>query len=172
MRKLVTLLLFAFVSVLPAAAQTKIEGQITCAKAEINYSADVGDTAGHALLLQKASCQWSKPLRIAGLSTGASTDTSTLDARGSSMQQRGYNVSTMSNGDKFAVRYQGVVRAKQDGSAAYSGTWTFASGTGKLRGIRGGGTYRGIGAADGSGVIDVVGQYTLPSAKAAPKPSM
>lgn len=172
MRRLVTLLLFAFVSVLPAAAQTKISGQITCAKAEINDSADVGDAAGHALMLQKASCQWPKPFRIAGLSSGASTDVSTLDARGNVLQQRGYNTSTMSNGDKVTVRYQGVIRAKQDGSATLSGTWTYLSGTGKLRGIRGGGTYQGTGATDGSGTLTVVGEYTLPPAKAAPKPGM
>lgn len=172
MRRLVTLLLFAFVSVLPAAAQSKITGQISCAKPQINYSADVGDQSGHALLLQKASCEWSKPVTIAGVRAGSSTDISTIDAMGTSMQQRGYNVSTMSNGDKYTVRYQGVTRANQDGTATFSGTWTFSSGTGKLRGIRGSGTYQGTGSADGSGVINVVGTYTLPSAKPAPKPRM
>ena len=47
-------------------------------------------------------------------------------------------------------------------TARRGGTWTFTGGTGKLKGIKGKGTYKDKGAADGSGTIEVEGEYELP----------
>ena len=38
----------------------------------------------------------------------------------------------------------------------------FSSGTGKLKGLKGQGTYKGKGNADGSITYEVEGEYTLP----------
>jgi len=58
---------------------------------------------------------------------------------------------------------------RKDGSATYSGRWAFSEGSGELHGIHGNGTYHGLGAADGSGTIEVAGEYRLPPAKSAAK---
>jgi hypothetical protein len=42
------------------------------------------------------------------------------------------------------------------------GTWSFTSGTGKLKGIKGKGTYKGTANADGSMTYQVDGEYSLP----------
>jgi len=45
------------------------------------------------------------------------------------------------------------------------GTWSFTGGTGKLKGLKGKGTYKGTGNADGSMTYEVEGDYELPAAK-------
>ncbi len=170
MRKLGVLLCLAFVSALPASAQMKLAGTETCAKPQVNYSVEVGDRAGHSLMVQKTTCLWTEPVRIAGIMSKDAVDVSTVDALGDSASQRGYSMNRMSNGDTFTVHYRGLVRMRKDGSATYSGRWSFVEGSGELHGIHGGGTYRGSGAADGSGKTEVFGHYTLPSAMGAAKP--
>jgi hypothetical protein len=166
MRKSAMVVLAAFFTVMAANAQTKITGKVSCAKPETNYSVDVGDRPGHTLMLQKAACTWTTPLEIEGLRSKAGTDVMSADAMGATITERGYHLSNMDNGDKFTVRYQGTIKANKDGSAAFDGKWTFVGGTGKLKGIKGGGSYKGTGAADGGGSIEVEGEYSLRAAKA------
>jgi hypothetical protein len=171
MRNLGLILLAALVLALPATAQTKITGKANCAKADTQQSVDVGDVAGHSISVVKNSCKWDTPLEIAGLKSGDAVDVSTIEAWGPKFAQHGYNTSTMDNGDKMTVRYSGTATAAKDGTLTMEGKWTFLKGTGKLKGIKGSGTYKGTGATDGSGIVDVEGEYTLPEAKTAAKPA-
>jgi hypothetical protein len=41
------------------------------------------------------------------------------------------------------------------------GTWTFVSGTGKCKGIKGKGTYKGTPNADGTVTYQVDGEYSM-----------
>jgi hypothetical protein len=41
-------------------------------------------------------------------------------------------------------------------------TWTITGGTGKLKGLKGKGTSRGKGAADGTSTWEAEGEYELP----------
>jgi hypothetical protein len=89
------------------------------------------------------------------------------------MRDSGYHNATMDNGDTFTVRFQGSSKMNKDNSAPFEGKWTFVSGTGKLKGIKGRGTFKGMAAADGSADVDVEGDYTIappppPPAKKAP----
>lgn len=168
MQKLSFAVLAMFVVALQAGAQTKISGKVHCAKPDPSYAIEVGDRPGHSLALNKTACTWTTPLEIEGLQSKDGVDTSTVEISGTKMTESGYDLTTMSNGDKFAVRFQGAITASKDGSAAIAGKWSFASGTGKLKGIRGSGTYKGTGVADGSGDIDVEGEYTMAAAKPAP----
>jgi hypothetical protein len=166
MRKSSIVFCMAFFAVTTVNAQTKIAGKASCAKPENTYSIDVGDRPGHTLMLQKAACTWNVPLEIEGIHSKEGTDVASADAMGSTITERGYHSSTMDNGDKFTVRFQGIIKANKDGSAAIDGKWTFVNGTGRLKGIRGGGTYRGTGSADGTGNIEVEGEYSLGKVKA------
>jgi len=163
MRKLGIALLLACAAALPAAAQTKISGTESCAKPDPSYSVDVGD-AGHALILQKTACTWNTQMVIEGSKATGSVDVSTTDMRGMKGMINGYATVTLDSGDKFLVRYGGPAMASKDGSATYTGKWTFISGTGKLKGIKGGGTYKGAGKADGSSTADIEGEYTMTAA--------
>jgi hypothetical protein len=42
------------------------------------------------------------------------------------------------------------------------GTWSFVGGTGKLKGLKGKGTYKGKYAADGTSTYEIEGEYELP----------
>lgn len=167
MRKVSWVVLMMAAFAMTASAQTKISGKEHCAKADPSYTVEAGDRAGHVLMLQKAACTWTTPLEIAGAKTKEGTDTSTTEVTGETGKQNGYHTSTMDNGDKFFVHYWGTMKMNKDGSAALEGQWTFTGGTGKMKGIKGKGTYKGMGAADGSGDADIEGEYTLPEAKAA-----
>jgi hypothetical protein len=143
-----------------ATAQTKTTGDGKCGKPDQQQSIDVGDRAGHTLVLVKVSCTWTTPYEIEGLKTKDYTVTSTSDVSGEKEQDRGYVVVTMDNGDKAFVRFAGSGTRAKDGTGAGEGTWSYTGGTGKLRGLTGKGTYKSTGNADG-GQDHVEGDYTL-----------
>jgi hypothetical protein len=50
----------------------------------------------------------------------------------------------------------------KDGKAGETkGTWSYTGGTGKLKGVKGGGTFKVTFADDGSSTAEVEGEYTL-----------
>jgi hypothetical protein len=148
-----------------ASAQTKMSGKLTCPKPEVNSSAEIGDMPGHMLVLQKSSCTWSTPWSIGGAKTKTAIDASSTEVTGATAANHGFNTTTLDNGDKVAVTYQGTSQMNKDGSGSFHGTWKFVSGTGKAKGVKGGGTYKGTAAADGTGTVEVEGEYTLAAAK-------
>jgi hypothetical protein len=161
MRKLGIALLLACGAAWPAMAQTRISGSQTCAKPDLSYSAEVGDQPGHVLMLQKAKCTWDNPVTIEGSKATGSVDVSTWEVRGAKLMFNGYATVTLDSGDKFLVRYSGAGVSGKDGSATDSGKWSFVSGTGKLKGIKGGGTFKGGAKSDGTEKVDVDGEYTM-----------
>lgn len=146
-----------------AAAQTKISGEISCAKPDPTYSIDVSDHAGHALQLNKFACTWTKGIEVDGVAAKDGTDVTTSDSRGTRAHTTGYHVSNMANGDKTFVRFSGTDTVTKDGKPLTSvGTWSYIGGTGKFKGIKGKGTYNGKPDASGNMVSDIEGEYTLP----------
>lgn len=145
-----------------ANAQTKITGTIQCAKADPQNAIPVGDRPGHAFVVMKSKCTWTKPMELAGAQTKTGEDTVFAEANGARSRDSGYHISTMANGDQFVVRFSGTTTTDKNGVVqAQTGTWSFVSGTGKLKGIAGKGTYKGSGAADGSVTTDVEGEYQI-----------
>jgi hypothetical protein len=145
-----------------AGAQTKITGTIQCAKPDTQNATPVGDRAGHALVVMKGKCKWTKPMEVAGVETKTGDDTVFADSTGTKSRDTGYHISTMANGDQFVVRFSGATTTDKNGVVqAQTGTWSFVSGTGKMKGIAGKGTYKGKGADDGSVTTDVEGEYQM-----------
>ncbi len=168
MRKVSWVVLMVLALAMTANAQgTKITGKAHCAKEDPSYSIDVGDKPGHALMAQKRACNWTS-LEIAGSKAKDGTDVETAEMSGASIHDSGYHTATMDNGDKFTVHFWGSMKLNKDNTGTMNGKWSFVSGTGKLKGIKGSGTYKGMAAADGSSDVDVEGDYTIPEAKAAP----
>jgi hypothetical protein len=77
-------------------------------------------------------------------------------------QGHGYVVGTLANGDKMYVRTQGSSTLKDGAVETAEGTWSFRGGTGKLKGVKGKGSYKGKGTTDGSAIYDVESEYELP----------
>jgi hypothetical protein len=148
-----------------ASAQTKVSGTVKCAKPDQFQKIDVGDKPGHALAISQGKCTWTKPMDIAGTQTQDDVATAASDTTDSGTGEHGYVVGTLTSGDKFYVRTQGKDTNKNGKPESTAGTWSFMGGTGKVEGIKGGGTYSGKADADGNFLIEVKGQYTLPKKK-------
>ena len=152
-----------------AMAQTKISGTGTCGKADAQHVVEVGDRAGHVLVLTQDSCTWTTPIEMAGLKSKTYKGAITSDSTGGHSQDRGYVVMTMDNGDKAYIRFQGTGTSKEGGAHTGEGTWSYTGGTGKLKGLKGKGTFKSSGATADTTEDQVEGEYTLPEAGAAKK---
>jgi len=151
---------------LPLAAQTKISGTINCAKPDPMHQVDVGDRPGHVMMLSKVKCEWSKPIEMEGLKSKSGESTQSDDASAKNSRGNGYHMGIMDNGDKYFVRYQGSAVLKDGQTEGADGKWSFTNGTGKLRGLKGGGTYKGKATSDGGMTFEIEGEYSVaPAAK-------
>jgi hypothetical protein len=153
------LILFALAAA--ASAQTKIMGTAQCGKPEPQYAIQVGDRPNHSFAISQSTCPYTKPSEIAGIQTKEFVTTSFTETSGSRATTRSYVDGSMANGDKFYVRSQGSATAKEGGIESAEGTWSFVGGTGKLKGIKGKGTYKGKGGPEGV-TFEIEGEYELP----------
>jgi hypothetical protein len=163
-----TVLLSAFAG--SALAQTQVSGTLKCGdKAGTEYTVEVGDHPGHVLRLSKSPCTWTAPLEIAGLKSTAYSGAAAAEIDGPKAQARGYAVITMDNGDKAYAHYQDTGTVTEGGKTiTFEGTWSFTGGSGKLKGLKGKGTYKGS-FTDGAATDQIEGEYTLPGASATAK---
>ncbi len=146
--KNVVYLLFALTITQVVCAQTKISGTLKCGKSDPSYNIPVNDQPEHAYSIIKTKCTWTKPLEIEGAQSTDHEITGFANFHGARGQGRGDSVGTMSSGDKVFVSNQGAVTFGKNGTGAETGTWSFSGGTGKLKGLKGKGTYKGTFAAD------------------------
>ena len=87
------------------------------------------------------------------------------DASGAKVRSSGYHVSNLSNGDKIYVHFQGNDTTMDGKPGTTEGTWSYTGGSGKFKGIKGKGTYKGKADSNGNMVSDVEGDYELPAPK-------
>jgi hypothetical protein len=152
-------------------AQTKVSGQQKCPKApEVVGTSDVDDKAGHKMSLMKGACTWVTALEMEGQKSTDGTSVAFAEMTAARATSSGTYVGMMDNGDKFFCSFHDSAVAKDGKPGVAKGTWAYTGGTGKLKGITGKGTYTSTVNADGSSVVDVEGEYSLPAA--APKKSM
>jgi hypothetical protein len=145
-----------------ATAQTKTSGTLQCSKSDPVNMIEVGDHPGHALVIAKTACTWSKPMEIEGTQTKDGVSVGSEEMSGGKSTGSGSHWTTMANGDKMFVRFQGTSTYDKDGKMLTSkGTWSYTGGSGKLKGIKGKGTYDGKGSPDGTATYEIEGDYTL-----------
>jgi hypothetical protein len=142
-------------------AETTTSGVATC-KPDTSSPVALTDKPNHFFAVGSAQCVWTG-FEVAGQpsKSGISTDLEEITGD-SETSVRGYFVSTMLSGDTTTVRYQGSSKLKGDKFVSGAGTWVYTSGTGKLKGIKGKGTYKGTPNADGTVSYKVDGEYRLP----------
>jgi len=145
-----------------ASAQTKVSGELSCGQPDPMHKIDAPDgAAGHALTLVKIHCTWTKSIDLGGAKLKDGDSVGIGEVQGNSASERGFHVDNVDNGDKLYVRYQGTSVSKDGKPVSGKGTYTFAGGTGKMKGIKGKGTYSGKPDDKGNMVFQVEGEYTF-----------
>jgi hypothetical protein len=159
--RFVSLLLLGVLVAAGLSAQTKTSGTATC-KADPLAPVALTDKPNHSFGVGKAQCTWTG-FEVAGQPYKDGTSTSLDEITGDAVVTlRGYHTATTSSGDTTTARFQGSGKLKDGKPLSGEGTWTFTSGTGKLKGIKGKGTYKGKPNADGTMSYEVTGEYQLP----------
>lgn len=154
---------FVIMAASAVSAQTKFSGSQTCLKPDPSYTVMVGDRSNHVMSLTKDKCTWTQG-EIAGVQLKEENDTIVSDSNGITARDRGYGVALLANGDTASVRFDGSTTIKDDAPVNGHGTWSFMGGTGKLKGVKGKGTYTGKYSGDGTSTFDVQGEYQIPTA--------
>jgi len=152
MRELLFVLLTAAVACAwsnSALAQSKIAWTDSCGKADPAYTVPVGDLPGHTLGLSQVKCQATQPAEISGDKGKEAVATLTTDTSSDKAHERGIYVLTMASGDKAFLPFQGNIALHDGKPTGSQGTWIFVGGTGKLKGIKGKGTFHCEPAGDG-----------------------
>jgi hypothetical protein len=148
-----------------ARAQTKISGTLQCDKGDPQNVIPVGDRAGHSFMITQTKCTWRKPLEVEGAKSTDDLSTFFNEITGNRVRQRGFAIASYAGGDKTHTRFQGSGILKEGVLQSTAGTWTTVAGTGKLKGIKAKGTFKGKGNPDGTTVFEVEGEYEMPKPK-------
>lgn len=136
----------------------KVEGKIRCDKPDPAYAIDVPDRPGHALMLAKRKCVWTEPMTIMGAKSKDGVAVEFPEKMEGRLHTHGFEVDTFDNGEKITWQSMGSV-AGVNGPADASGRWSLMRGTGKFKGIKGGGTYEGKLDAGDVLVLELEGVY-------------
>jgi len=147
-----------FSSATLALAQTHIAGTAECSAPEQVHVMRLSDHANHFLVISQGKCHWTKPFSIAGAETQDDEATLSKEVRGNHARVHGYITETTASGDKFSYRILGEQVIDHGKTVSEHGRWTIVSGTGKLKGIHGKGTYTGK-LKGNSMVFDLEGEY-------------
>jgi hypothetical protein len=143
-----------------AVAQTKASGTAQC-KSDPPSPVAIGDTEGHAFAVGKAQCTWTG-FAIGGVAYKDGVSVWADEINGDKANSHGYHTANLASGDKCACSFKGSSTAKDGKFVSGGGTWTYTSGTGKCKGIKGKGTFKGTPNADGTVSYQVDGEYSLP----------
>ena len=149
-RTLIAIALVCFVAA-TAAAQTKFSATAQCGQPDSQHELPVGDGPDHSLSLEQVKCSYSKPMEIAGAKSVSTLITISNEVSRDIIRGRGCQVATMDSGDKVFISHEGTGTPE-----GQDGTWSITGGTGKLKGIKGKGTY----SCSSSG-CDIAGEYQL-----------
>ncbi len=153
--------LVAFVIFASAAlglAQTKIAGTVVCSGPEETHVMRLMDHPDHFFVMSQGKCNWTKPLDIEGTHTQSDVATVSKEVRANHAHVRGYVTETTASGDKFSYRIVGTQVLDHGKTVSEKGRWSMVSGTGKLKGIHGKGTYAGKLVGDNM-VFEFEGEY-------------
>jgi len=160
MRRFFTIAAAVLFCAATASAQTKVSGTAQCGKPDPMHVVPVGDRPDHNLAVAQFKCTYTKPMEIGGDKSKEGVSTETSDISGNTGRAHGFHVATMESGDKFFVWYLGTSTSKDNAVVEVKGNWGFNGGSGKLKGIKGKGTFTCTPSGDGLS-CDVEGEYQL-----------
>ena len=160
-RILCVCVLFALV-VAMASAQSKNSFSGKCGKPDVMHSIPAGDQPGHVFTLAQGKC--SSKGEVGGAMSKEGMFTENGDAAGNRVKTWGMFVETYDSGDKIFYNYQTTGTTKDGVFQTGTNKYQIAGGTGKMKGIKGSGTCKLTGAADGGLDYSCSGEYTLAGA--------
>lgn len=143
-----------------AANLVKVDGKVRCEKPDPDYSIEVPDRPGHALMIAKRKCTWMEPLVILGAKTKDGVAVSFTERMEGTLHIHGFETDTLDNGEKLTWQSMGQVLAEK-GPVDSKGRWSLMRGTGKFKGIKGGGTYEGKLEANDVLILNFEGVYDV-----------
>lgn len=120
----------------------KVEGKVRCDKPDPDHSIEVPDRPGHALIITRRQCTWTEPMVIMGAKTKDGVAVSFSEKMEGTLHIHGFETDTLDNGEKLTWQSRGQWLAEK-GPVDSSGRWSLMRGTGKFKGIKGGGSYEG-----------------------------
>src|SRR5208283_3068362 len=138
----------------------KVEGKVRCDKPDPDHSIEVPDRPGHALIITRRQCTWTEPMVIMGAKTKDGVAVSFTEKMEGTLHIHGFETDTLNNGEKLTWQSRGQLLAEK-GPVDSNGRWSLMRGTGKFKGIKGGGSYEGKLDADNVLVLELEGVYDL-----------
>jgi hypothetical protein len=144
-----------------APAQTKPATSGKCSKPDVQQNIPAGDQPGHAFALAQGKCVTKGEVGGATSKEGAFSEHQEIS--GNRVKVWGVFVETFDSSDKVFYTYQATGTLK-DGAFTGGNKYQVTGGTGKLKGIKGSGTCKNTGSADGGSDYSCTGGYTLAGA--------
>jgi hypothetical protein len=120
----------------------KLEGKLHCDKSDPEHVIEVPDRPGHALTLTKRKCTWTEPMALLGAKSKDAVSVDFIEKMEGTLHVQGFAINTMDSGEKLTWKTMGQVTGDK-GPATTKGRWSLMRGTGKFKGIKGGGSYEG-----------------------------
>jgi len=167
LRKVLVTSMFVLALAAAAGAQTKVNFAGQCAKPDLMNAIPIADRPNHAYAISQAKCTYTKSAEIGGAKATSAVGWTTDEIRGDSDRFHGYFEETWSNGDKILYTYEGKGTLKAGAFQGADETWSVIRGTGAHKGVKGKGTCKVTGNADGTVTFDCEGELQHP----APKPA-
>jgi hypothetical protein len=136
----------------------KTKGAVRCEKPEKAYTIDVPDRPGHSLIITHRKCTWTEPMEILGGKTKDGEWDSFVERMEGSLRPHSYEIDTMDDGEKITFQTMGHVESDKNPTTT-KGRFSYMRGTGKYKGIKGGGTYEGNIDANDVMTLELEGEY-------------
>ncbi len=146
-----------------ASAQIKVTSVGQCAKPDPENTIPIADRPNHAFGISQAKCTYTKPTEVEGLKATGGTGWQTGELSGDTTRYHGYYEETWANGDKILYRYEGKGTLKDGALQSADETWSVLRGTGARKGLKGKGTCKVKGNADGSAAFECEGEFQPPA---------
>jgi hypothetical protein len=138
----------------------KFTGTCECGKSDPQHLLQAGDRPDHSFGVESAKCSWTKPADLGGDKTKDGVATHMIEISGKKIRFHGVHEVTLQSGDKVALPYQGNGVSKDNHETQSHGTFSLGEATGKLKGIKGKGTFTCKSAGEGVS-CEVEGEYEL-----------
>ncbi len=135
-----------------------IKGALRCSKPSQSHSIEVPDRPGHSLMIDERKCTWTEPMEILGAKFKEGVWIAFTERMEGTLHPHVYEVDTLDDGEKVTMQAMGHVLADK-GPTTTKGRFSFMRGTGKFKGIKGGGTFEGKLDADDVLTMELEGVY-------------
>jgi hypothetical protein len=148
-------------------AQTKLSSSGKCDKPAEQHEMAAGDQIGHVFTLASGKCVTKGEVGGAASKEGVFSEHG--EVSGDQSKVSGVYVETFDSGDKIFYTYQATGTMKDNAFQAGENKYQITGGTGKMKGIKGSGTCKTTGTANGGLEYTCTGEYTLAATAPAKK---